>query len=168
MVFGLSIEFAIAITFISILIIVSISDVRYYVIPDEVLIVGIILIVLEYIIKCFINESSFFDAVVYPLLNGLASFAILYLFKILGDFLFKKESLGGGDIKLLFLIGLVLGFDMGLVSIFLAAFLALPFSFYTLLKEDINILPFGPYLSLSSVIILLMQIDLNMILDLFI
>ena len=67
-----------------------------------------------------------------------------------------------------YLIGLVLGFDMGLVSIFLAAFLALPFSFYTLLKEDINILPFGPYLSLSSVIILLMQIDLNMILDLFI
>ena len=88
--------------------------------------------------------------------------------KILGDFLFKKESLGGGDIKLLFLIGLVLGFDMGMLSIFIAAFIALPFSFYTLLKEDINVLPFGPYLSIASVIILLMQVNLNMVLDLFI
>lgn len=167
-VFGLSIEFAIAITFISILIIVSISDVRYYIIPDEVLIVGIILLLIEFIIKSIINDLSLFGGVIYPLLNGLASFAILYLFKILGDFLFKKESLGGGDIKLLFLIGLVLGFDMGLVTIFLAAFIALPFSFYTLLKDDINILPFGPYLSISSVIVLLMQLDLNIILELFI
>ncbi len=168
MVFGLSIEFAISITFISILIIVSISDVRYYIIPDEVLIVGIIILLIEYILKCFIMDLSFFNTVIYPILNGLASFAILYLFKILGDFLFKKESLGGGDIKLLFLIGLVLGFDMGMLSIFIAAFIALPFSFYTLLKEDINVLPFGPYLSIASVIILLMQLDLNMVLDLFI
>lgn len=167
-VFGFSIEFAIAITFISILIIVSISDVRYYIIPDEVLIVGIILLLIEFIIKSIINDLSLFSGIIYPLLNGLASFAILYLFKILGDFLFKKESLGGGDIKLLFLIGLVLGFDMGLVTIFLAAFIALPFSFYTLLKDDINILPFGPYLSISSVIVLLMQLDLNIILELFI
>jgi prepilin signal peptidase PulO-like enzyme (type II secretory pathway) len=102
-VFGISIEFIIAITFISILIIISISDVRYYIIPDEVLIVGIIILLLEYVIKYFIKDLSFFNSVIYPIINGLASFAILYLFKILGDFLFKKESLGGGDIKLLFL-----------------------------------------------------------------
>ena len=103
-----------------------------------------------------------------PLLNGAASFALLYLFKVLGDTLFKKESLGGGDIKLLFFIGLTLGFDMAIVTIFLAAFIALPISIISLIKNDNNILPFGPYLSIASIIILLTNLDLNTIMNFFI
>lgn len=69
-----------------------------------------------------------------PILNGIGSFAILYLFKCLGDLMFKKESLGGGDIKLLFFIGLTLGFDMSIVTIFMASFIALPLSVISLIK----------------------------------
>lgn len=100
-----------------------------------------------------------------PILSGVLSFGVLYIFKLIGDFVFKKESLGGGDIKLLFLIGLVLGFDMSIVTIFLASFIALPLSVVGLIKNNTNVLPFGPYLSLSSIIILLTKLDLNMILN---
>lgn len=165
--FGLTLEFLIAITFISVLIIISISDVKYFIIPDEVLIVGTLLIIVELIANVFINNISVFNGLVMPILNGLGAFAILYLFKALGDLIFKTESLGGGDIKLLFFIGLVLGFDMSIVTIFIASFIALPLSIVSLIKNNNNILPFGPYLSVAATIIMLTGLNLNMILNFF-
>ena len=168
LVFGFSFKFLIALIFISILIIVSISDIKYYIIPDEVLIVGSISIIVVYIINSLVNDISLFNGVLMPILNGAASFALLYLFKFFGDLLFQKESMGGGDIKLLFVIGLTLGFDMAIVDIFIAAFMALPFSVISLIKNNNNILPFGPYLSLAAAIILLTNLNLDMILNFFI
>lgn len=168
LVFGNSIKFIIAITFISILIIISISDVKYYIIPDEVLIVGTIFLLIEFIINTYINNLDIFIGVIKPILNGAGSFAALYLFKIVGDYTFKKESLGGGDIKLLFLIGFVLGFDMSIVTIFIASFIALPLSIFSLVKNDSNILPFGPYLSMGAAIILLANMNLDTILNFFV
>ena len=105
--FGLTLDFLIAITFISVLIIISISDVKYFIIPDEVLITGVILIIIELVIKTFVNDLTIFNGVIMPVLNGLGAFALLFLFKCLGDLMFKTESLGGGDIKLLFLISFI-------------------------------------------------------------
>ncbi len=167
LVFGFNIKFFISITFISILIIISISDIKYYIIPDEVLITGFILLLVEFIINMLMNKLGIFNGLIKPILNGLGSFAILYLFKTLGDFMFKKESLGGGDIKLMFIIGLVLGFDMSLVTLFISSFIALPLSVISLIKNDNNILPFGPYLSISAVILLLTQINIVDILNFF-
>lgn len=167
-IFGFSMKFVIAITFISVLIVISISDIRYYIIPNEVLIVGFVLLLVEFIINLFINDLGIINGIIKPLLNGIGSFAMLYLFKCIGDFVFKKESLGGGDIKLLFLIGFVLGFDMSMVTIFIASFIALPFSIISLIKNDNNVLPFGPYLSIAATIILLTSVNLNDILNFFI
>lgn len=167
-VFGLDIKFIIAITFISILIIVTISDVRYYIIPDEVLVVGGILLLIEFLLNTYINDLSFVNEVLMPILNGLGAFVILYLFKVFGDFAFQKESLGGGDIKLLFIIGFVLGLDMAIVSIFIAAFIALPFAVISLIRNDENVLAFGPYLSLAATIILLTNLNLDQILYFFV
>ncbi len=166
--FGLSLKFIISITFISILIIISISDVKYYIIPDEVLIIGSILILVELAIDSIINNINLFNGIVIPILNGLGAFCVLYIFKVLADALFKKESLGGGDIKLLFFIGLLIGFDMSIVTIFIASFIALPLSIISLVKNDNNILPFGPYLSLAAIIIIFSDLNLNMIMDFFI
>ena len=93
---------------------------------------------------------------------------VLFLLKIVGDYLFKKESLGGGDIKLLFLVGFVLGMDMSIVTIFIAAFIALPISIISLIRNDNNVLAFGPYLSLGAAIIFLTNLNLNTILNFFI
>lgn len=168
LIFGFNLKFLIALVFISVLIIVSISDLKYFIIPDEALIFGSIIMLIIYIINTFTNDIGIYKGIIMPLLNGAASFALLYLFKVLGDTLFKKESLGGGDIKLLFFIGLTLGFDMAIVTIFLAAFIALPISIISLIKNDNNILPFGPYLSIASIIILLTNLDLNTIMNFFI
>ena len=71
----------------------------------------------------------------------------------LGNALFKKESLGGGDVKLLFVLGLVLDPFLGLIAIFLASFIALPVSLYLLYKNKEHMIPFGPFLLISFLII---------------
>lgn len=166
--FGFNLKFIISITFISVLIIVSISDIKYYIIPDEVLIVGSVILIIEFIINTITNDLTVYEGIISHILNGLGAFAILYLFKCLGDLIFKKESLGGGDIKLLFLIGMVLGFDMSIVTIFIASFIALPLSIISLIRNDNNVLAFGPYLSLAATLILLTNLNIDMILQFFI
>ncbi len=160
-IFGYNIDFILSITFISILLIVIISDYQTMIIPDEVLIVGGILLVIELIIKNGLN-------VWVNILNGLIAFIIMYLIKKLGDFLFKKESMGGGDIKLMSLFGLVLGWQLSIISIFIASFIGLPISLYILYKNKSDIIPFGPFLSISAIILWLLQININDVLNLLI
>ena len=78
--------------------------------------------------------------------------------------MFKKDSLGGGDIKLMFVFGLVINPLLGLFVIFLASFLALPISLLILWKRKVNLVPFGPFLVISFMFIYFTRINLDMIL----
>lgn len=156
-VFGFSMNFVIAITFLSTLMILIVSDYYYMIIPDQVLFVGIILVMIELLIKNGLNS------LIFSILDGIISFFIMYIIKLIGDFLFKKESMGGGDIKLLFLFGLVLGPLTSVISIFLASFIALPISLLILYKNKTNIMPFGPFLSVSALILFFLQFDIELL-----
>lgn len=157
--FGFTWQLLIAITFISMLIIVFFSDCYYMIIEDKVLVFfGILLIIELY----FING---FNSLLYSLLDGVIAFVVMLIIKLLGDFAFKKESMGWGDIKLMLIIGLVLGYEMSLMNIFLAAIIGLPVSLIVLLKDKDHAIPFGPMLSIGAVIILLLQIDFTWVME---
>ncbi|MBP3765616.1 MAG: prepilin peptidase [Bacilli bacterium] len=158
LIFGFSIDFFIAITFISMLLIIIISDYQTMIIPDSVLIVSSILLIIELFIKNGFN-------VYVNILDGIISFMIMFLLKKFGDFLFKKESMGGGDIKLMAVIGLVLNYKLAIISIFLASIIGLPVSLVILYKNKTNIIPFGPFLSVSAIILLLSRVDFNWIIN---
>ena len=159
--FKLTPQLLIALTFISILLIIFISDIEYMIIPDEVLIIGLVILAIE---KTFAFGIA---NVLYSLIDGLICFVMMYLLKKLGDFLFKKESMGGGDIKLLFVFGFVLGWPMAIVAIFIGSIIGLPLSLIVLAKGASHEIPFGPLLSLGAVIILLLQINIEKVLSLF-
>ena len=151
--FGISIKLFIALIFISMLVIVIVSDIRYMVICDEVLIIGNILIFILLII------SIGFKASMMSLIYGIASLLIMLSIKTLGDIIFKKESMGGGDIKLMFTFGLVLGIPSSVASTFIASFIGLPISLIMMKKNSSHELPFGPYLSIAAIILLLSGVD---------
>ena len=159
--FGFSIEFFIAITLSSLFIIIIISDYQTMIIPDEVLIVGLVLFIIELFIK------NGFYGLMFNLLDGAICFAAMLLLKLFGDLIFKKESMGGGDIKLMFLIGMILGWKMGLMSVVIAAFIALPVSIAILAIKKDHELPFGPFLSVATLLIFFTKIDFNFIIHLF-
>lgn len=154
LVFGISIKFFIALVFISMLMIIIVSDIRYMLIDDEILIIASILI---FILSIF--EYGIKDALIY-VLYGIICFIVMFLIKILGDFIFKKESMGGGDIKLMFVFGLTMGIPLSIASIFLASFIGLPISLIMLKNNSSHELPFGPYLSIAAIILFLSQIDI--------
>lgn len=154
-VFGLSNNLIIAITFISILIINIISDIEYMIILDEVLLFGISLIILLYFFLFGFHVCA------YHVIGGIISFFIMYFIKIMGDIIFKRESMGGGDIKLMYLFGLVLGFELSIVTIFLATFIAFPIAIFILISRKNNMIPFGPFLSMAAILILISKININ-------
>lgn len=153
--FGFSIELAIALTFVSALLIIIISDYQTMIIPDEVLLVAITLILI------LIGIKDGFSGVGTAFFNGLIAFGMMFLLKKFGDFLFKQESMGGGDIKLMFLFGLVLGYQMTIIAIFIASFIGLPISLIILYKKKDHIIPFGPFLAVGAIILFFLQLDFN-------
>ena len=138
--YGYSLNTLLAIVISSVFICVIISDAKYMIILDEVLIAGVVLSTIIFIFQYGMIT------VAYKYLQGLVLFSIMLLIKVFGDVTFKQESLGWGDIKLAFFVGLVLGIKLGILHIFIGAFLALPYALYITYKKKDNILPFGPFL----------------------
>ena len=159
-IYGFSLECLLSIVFISMLLIIIISDYQTMIIPDSVLIVFSAMII---IIKFFIVGI---EGVGISFLHALGSFVFMLLLKLLGDFMFKKESMGGGDIKLLAVFGLMFGFSMSIISVFIAAIIGLPISIIVLKKISSHEIPFGPFLAIAAILIVLLKLDINTILNL--
>lgn len=157
--FGFTGGFVIALTFVSMLAIIIVSDYYYMIIPDEILIFFGVALALEVLL---INGI---DAFGISLLSGIISFGVMFLIKLFGDFIFKTESMGGGDIKLLFFLGFILGWPQALLSIFLGSIIGLPISLIVLKIKNTNIIPFGPFLALGAIIILLTQFNIEILLN---
>ena len=64
----------------------------------------------------------------------------------LGKLIFKREALGGGDIKLAIVIGLILNFKLGLVAIILSSLLAMPYALGVMMLSKNKEVPYGPFL----------------------
>lgn len=157
LIFGFSMDLVIALTFISMISIIVLSDYEYMIIPDSILIFFGSAFIIEFLIK------DGWKLTLGHILEGVIAFFIMWGIKKLGDFLFKRESMGGGDIKLMFVFGLVLGFPLAIVSIFLGSIIGLPISLVLVHKSSNHEIPFGPFLSAGALILLLAQIDFSTI-----
>ena len=146
----------------TLMLIIFVSDFTYYIINDSPLVVSSVMI--------FMLQIIYFGwkyALIH-LMSGIVLFAIMYLIKIIGDVLFKKESLGGGDIKFAFVVGLTTGIQIGLCSLILSTFLALPYSMASIMLKKNNEVPYGPFLAASLFITFLFMDKFQSLLDLII
>ena len=141
--FGFSYELLIVLGIVSLLIIVTVSDLNYLIIPDEVLVFFILYFIIVQFFSLGIVDTC------YHILTGVFLFLLMYFIMWLGEKILKKESLGGGDVKMMFLFGLVLDPLLGTVTIFLGSFLALPMSLFLLYRNNEKMIPFGPFLLLA-------------------
>ena len=159
--YGLTPQLIIALTFVSMLLIIVLSDIEYMIISDGVLIFFILALMVE--IFLIYNLKTLGISVV----NGLISFSIMFLLRLFGNFIFKKDTMGGGDIKLMFVFGLVLDYKMAILSIFIGSVIGLPISLLIVKNKKNHEIPFGPFLALGSLIILLTQFNFDKLLELY-
>lgn len=158
------------ILFFSCLIIIMVSDYHNMIIPDIILIIAaLIIIVLKVMIGIYNEElTGIMDIgykVIFMLIDSIIMFVIMYIVQKIGNIIFKTNSLGFGDVKLMAVIALILGYKMSIVCIFISCFMALPIAIYNLQKKDKKLLPFGPYLAFGTIIIMLFNINFDMIID---
>ena len=157
--FGFSLELVLSLSIVALAMIIFASDLTYMIIPDEVIIFfSIVIVIFE-----FFTEGI--TGVGLSLLSGVLLFFFMFLLMKLGNALFKKESLGGGDVKLFFVLGLVIDPFLGLVTICLASFIALPVSLYLLYKNKEHMIPFGPFILIAFLIIFFSKVTTSEIFD---
>lgn len=128
------------------LLIVSCIDLSYTIIPDAITLPGIVVGVLVSTLWTPVGWQSAVLGVV--LGGGLFLFIAVLSVVVLG-----REGMGGGDIKLIAMIGAFLGWQAVLVTIFLGAALGAFVGLFLMLirqKSRRDPLPFGPFLALGA------------------
>lgn len=106
---GWTAELLVALLFISLLIIVLVSDLKYMIIPDRVLIFFVLAFGIS---RIFAALEPWWD----PLMGAAVGFSLLYFIAVV-----SRGGMGGGDVKLYGALGLVLGVKNVLLSFFLAS-----------------------------------------------
>ena len=150
--FGLSLEFLVFCYLATVLLVVFFVDLDFQIIPDQLTYSGMVLGLLVALLPGGIDIAS---ACIGLLVGGGA----LYLIAMLGDLLFKKESMGGGDIKLAAMLGAFLGWQKVLLIFLSSAVIGLVVSvvvmaFSAKLRQE-RVIPFGPFLALAAVVAML-------------
>jgi leader peptidase (prepilin peptidase)/N-methyltransferase len=86
---------------------------------------------------------------------------IIYLTGLLFDLVYFKllkkppiqgetESMGGGDVKLLAMIGAFMGWQKAVLTFFLAPFFGVVIGIINLVAKKDHTIPYGPFLSLAA------------------
>ncbi|WP_458412343.1 prepilin peptidase [Schinkia sp. CFF1] len=141
--FGFTTELIVSLTLISMLIIIVVSDIKYMIIPDKVLLFFAPLFIIE---RIFIPLDPWWN----PILGAVIGFVLLLLIAIV-----SKGGMGGGDIKLFAILGLVLGWKLILLAFFMSTLFGAFFGIIGLLIKKVERgrpMPFGPYIALGTIV----------------
>jgi leader peptidase (prepilin peptidase) / N-methyltransferase len=141
--------------FISLLIVITTIDLRYFIIPDELSIPGIILgIVFSAIVPEMQGKAGHLQGMLHSLIAAVACGGILLTIALVGTWVFRKEAMGMGDIKLVAMFGAFLGIKLVLLSIFVASVIGSIAGVLLIVLQRAKMktrIPFGPYLSAGAV-----------------
>ncbi|MDD9974090.1 MAG: prepilin peptidase, partial [Candidatus Poribacteria bacterium] len=104
--FGLTLEFLLALAFIAVLLPIAVIDAQHYIIPNVIIVTGL---VLGCVIVCAIAyQRTDVWYLLTRLIGAVVGGAALWLVAVIGSAILRKKAMGGGDIKLMALIGLFL------------------------------------------------------------
>jgi leader peptidase (prepilin peptidase)/N-methyltransferase len=141
---GLAVEAARAAVFLTLLLGIAITDARFYIIPDQFSLGGG---VLGLLLAPFAGGLRLTEA----LLGAAAGFLILLVVAKAGTRLFKKEAMGGGDLKMMGMVGAFLGLPGVLLTLFLGALLG-SVIFGPISWKTGKLVPFGIFLAVGAAV----------------
>src|SRR4030043_1294533 len=146
--FGPSLSYLFYFAFVAALIVITIIDLYHQIIPDVISLPGI---GVGLIASPILPQNTFLNSLIGVLLGGGSLFIVGTLYQ----WLFKREGMGGGDVKLLAMIGAFLGWKAVILTILLGSLIGsiIGISIMVLKGKDFKYaIPFGPFLSLGAVI----------------
>jgi leader peptidase (prepilin peptidase)/N-methyltransferase len=146
--FGPTLAFLVLFLFCSALVVITFIDLEHQIIPDEISLPGI---VVGFIFSFFLPDHSWLNSLLGILLGGGSLLLVAYAYQ----WLTGKEGMGGGDIKLLAMMGAFLGWKSIPFIIFASSLVGSVVGITIILvqKKDSKLaIPFGPYLAFGAVL----------------
>ena len=153
--YGFSYEMLAFIVLTMLTIMIFISDFKYYIILDKpIWFFSIIILVAKYI-------TYGFEVFILSLCSGILIFAFMLSIRFFANKIFKRDSLGGGDIKLATFFGFLVAIRLSIVSLCLGSFLAFPYAIYYSILDKKKEIPFGPFLILGLFVVFVFMEPIN-------
>lgn len=143
--FGFSGYLIIILLLLSALIVVSIIDLKYKIIPNQITYAGIFLSLIFAFVFDYITLFNAFLGIAIP---SLVLFLIIFL---------SKGGMGVGDLKLAAMLGGFLGYKYVLAGIFLGSLIGSIIGIYFIISKKWNgktMIPFGPLIALGTTIMI--------------
>ena len=147
--FGITLTALVYYIFIITLLVVTFIDIDHRIIPDAISLPGIVFFFLASIV---LPTISVVESIIGIFVGGGSLFLVAWLYRLLTH----KEGMGGGDIKLLAMIGALLGYQGVLFTIFASSLIGTVTGIFIMVaqrKKDLKLaVPFGPFLSIGAVL----------------
>ena len=146
--YGLSMMGATAALFGTILLGIAVTDARHYLIPDEYTWGGLA-------IGLLLSLRGALGGVVQAVMGAAVGFGLLYVVAVVGEKVFRKEAMGGGDIKMMAMVGSFVGWQGVLLTVFGGSLLGtLIFIPMSLVLKRKRLVPFGVFLAPAAALTL--------------
>jgi leader peptidase (prepilin peptidase)/N-methyltransferase len=145
--FGQGIETLIYYVFIAALLVVTFIDIDHRIIPDVITLPGIPIF---FAASFALSAITYKEALLGILLGGGSLFLVAWIYSLIT----KKEGMGGGDIKLLAMMGAIVGWQGVFFTIFVASLVGTLAGLAVMLQSRQGMklaVPFGPFLSIGAI-----------------
>ncbi len=146
--FGISWSYLFYFSFLASLIVITGIDLFHQIIPDVISLPGI---GVGFIASLILPQLTWLNSLIGILLGGGSLFLVAAVYQ----WLFKREGMGGGDVKLLAMIGAFLGWKSVILTILLGSLVGSIIGVIVMVMKEKDFkyaIPFGPFLSLGAVL----------------
>ncbi len=153
--FGVSLKYLSSFIFACALIVITFIDLHHQIIPDVISLPGIPVF---FVLAVLFMDVTVWESLLGILIGGGILFAIAYLYEIVT----KREGMGGGDIKLLAMMGAFLGWKALFFILFVSSLVGAVVGVTAMIIKGQNMkyaIPFGPFLSIAAVAYLFVGAD---------
>lgn len=151
--FGVSAKFFTYSALVSALIVVTFIDIDFQEIPDSISLGGMVAgLALSAAVPAIFDTNLRGQAVISSLLGILAGGGSIYAMGVFGKLAFKKDAMGGGDVKLMAMIGSFIGWKLVLLTFFIAPVFGAVIGVILKMREGRETIAYAPYLSLAAIV----------------
>jgi leader peptidase (prepilin peptidase)/N-methyltransferase len=138
---------------VGLILVATYIDLDFQIIPDEISIGGLIAgITLSFIFPQVHNKLVWWHSGLEAIMGAALGGIMLQTVRYLGSLAFRKEAMGFGDIKFLAMIGSFLGWELTVLVFFVSPVIGSIVGLFVILFKKEHIVPYGPFLTLGSLI----------------
>ena len=158
--YGLEVEFVLLAAAVSLMMVIALIDLEYGIIPNKIILPSLIVLILLSpfwtelgLTRSFLGNDNLVGTLINSIVTGLGAFLVF-----LSIALIYPNGMGGGDVKLGGVIGLLLGYPGALLALWLAVVSAGMIAMLLLVMHKLSrkdSMPFGPFLAMGAVVALL-------------